>query len=428
MHLEPAEEAGGPDAGGGGCSRPPSSVKSRDASTMCTARQAFIEAGEAGAGAEPAAIAECASCGDDLAAGYAAPLSKDVLLFLLATSEHRVRELEDMLAEEAQRHMTARYRAAAAPRSDEVPAPEGLSLSVGFSQGLQEREETYKVPPLAPRAVTSDESAERRSQHSLPQESVNDSFLTLGSTTTGNEAISLIRESLLQLEPVSRGEELWKNLGDIMEELKWYRSRVAEQSKKNQRLRREVDEQRAILTRIADLELQHRLFASRVPQGLALLEQGADEFHTMEEVQMIDNARQLWDQDRLRRKDCDNKYARLQAALERERADRNMLPMLQRKIDETREATKESRTRMQAIRWEFSQSQAQQARSQSPQRRSHSPQRRSLSPQRRSQSPQPKAPARARGGVTPTRTRGATPPRPRDVGGQVHASRMKPGR
>lgn len=388
------EHAGGPDAGGGGCNS--FAAANLKASVSRTQRAESPPGAGAGPSSDLAGFLNKAVAWRrgvqqrSFEPEDCEVLPHDILLFLLAESEHRVRELEDLLVEEAQRHDAA-HRAseelrAAAPPADVVPTSEKLSPSQGLrgepleecsvcgtqalddsefcstcgSKLAKESKQACSFQPACFAELTGASDvgadAERRAQYSPSQDSTYSTSDAISnassscSTSAGNEAVSSIREALLQLEPVSRGEDIWVRLGAMLEELRSLRSRVAEQSKRNQRLRKEVDEQRELLRKVGDLELQNRLFASRIPQGLALMQQRSNDTHAPEDLQTIEDARHLWEHYFSTQEELNAERQRRTARCAQEQADRDMVPLLQRKIDETREAAMNCRARMRNSR------------------------------------------------------------------------------
>jgi len=183
------------------------------------------------------------------------------------------------------------------------------------------------------------------------------SLWNAGSTVCGNaeadlrhEAVAAIRDALLQLEPLSLGEDLWRHHINMLTELESLHAQVAEQSRRNKHLQREVDEQQKILATIADLELENRLFASQIPQGMHVLEQKDSTIGATEDMQqIIQGARRLWKRHHVVSEERFSERAKRKVLAEQEEADRDMIPMLQRKIDETREATNNARARIKGL-------------------------------------------------------------------------------
>jgi hypothetical protein len=149
-------------------------------------------------------------------------------------------------------------------------------------------------------------------------------------------------------------EVVWKRLGAVVEETASLRIRVLQQSRANQQLRREVDRQRELLAKIMDLERQNQLFDARIPQGATALRQhDALTSHTNLEgllpLGQVASARCLWERHRMGREELRVEQQRRWAGFERERADRDMVPMLQHRVREAMQATEAANARIQEL-------------------------------------------------------------------------------
>jgi len=287
-------------------------------------------------------------------------LPAHILLCLLAESEQRSRDVEDSLA--SARHRLSRRTCEKLCVSDAKYVQEQV-LQEAVAMAVSDFTAPVSSSGLQSRRTSADtlKSGER----TPPSEKSFDTLSVGGSTCSSAYPGSLVQVSgvkaaLLQLEPMVGTEVLWSHLGTLVEEIASLRIQIAEQSKRNKLLTKEVEIQRELCAQIEDLEQQNKLFAERIPKGVALLRQCDHRLlhkTALDNVYMdgllakeeIDAARLHWERHRMMREDLLTARSRRRARYEEETQDRETAAQLRRRIEVAQRAIEAAKARIKGM-------------------------------------------------------------------------------